>query len=400
MNETPLHPGNRSGSTLNHQTKGIRIALLFIAAFLAAAISASAQTTTYTWSNLAGTPGTAGLADGTGTNAQFGAPTGIAVGPDGLIYVTDNDSYLFNGYNTIRTVTTGGAVTTRWGGQGSTIVSSNWIALDSGSNMYEEGGNQSGINQVTQSGIVTPLTFVTPGGASLVPGIAQGIAVDSGGDLYVADSDKKGVLLVNSVGVGGILAGELGVSGSFNGTGTNATFAAPLGVAVDSAGNVYVADEANEMIRKITSGSVSTLAGSGTPALTDGTGANASFWEPTGIAVDSAGNVYVADNVNNAIRKVTPSGVVTTIGGSPAGLSGTATGTGSNAQFNRPWGIAVDNAGNVYVTDSNNFRIMKGVPMISGGVPAMPVWALSSLVFLLFGASGWFLSKKNWLSAH
>ncbi len=145
--------------------------------------------------------------------------------------------------------------------------------------------------------------------------------------------------------------------GYADGTGTSAQFDNPIGVAVDGAGNVYVADYNNHSIRKITtSGVVSTLAGSGTSGYADGTGTSAQFNSPIGVAVDGAGNVYVADEYNHRIRKITTSGVVSTLAGSTSGYTD---GTGTSAQFKYPNGVAVDGAGNVYVADLSNHRIRK-----------------------------------------
>ena len=132
-------------------------------------------------------------------------------------------------------------------------------------------------------------------------------------------------------------------------------------MAVDSAGNVYVADSNNVTIRKITPGGVvSTLAGlAGQYGSADGTGSAARFNNPNGVAVDSAGNVYVADTCNYTIRKITPGGVVSTLAGL-AGNRGSADGTGSAARFFSPQGVAVDSAGNVYVADTGNHTIRKG----------------------------------------
>ena len=131
----------------------------------------------------------------------------------------------------------------------------------------------------------------------------------------------------------------------------------PSGVAVDGAGNVYVADTVNHRIRKITtSGVVSTLAGSGTSGYTDGTGTSAQFKHPIGVAVDGAGNVYVADQENHRIRKITTSGVVSTLAGSTYGYTD---GTGTSAQFDYPIGVAVDGAGNVYVADQETTAFEK-----------------------------------------
>ena len=132
----------------------------------------------------------------------------------------------------------------------------------------------------------------------------------------------------------------------------------PTGVAVDSSGNVYVADNGNHRIRKITSaGEVTTLAGSGTDGHHDAAGTAAQFNNPTGVAVDSSGIVYVADTRNHSIRKITSEGVVSTFAGS--GTAGFANGTGTEAQFNYPTGVAVDSSGNLYVADNNNNRIRK-----------------------------------------
>jgi sugar lactone lactonase YvrE len=154
------------------------------------------------------------------------------------------------------------------------------------------------------------------------------------------------------------LAGLAGSSGSTDGTGSAARFNLPQGVAVDTAGNVFVADRLNYTIRKVTSaGVVTTIAGTaGSSGSADGTGSAARFGGPTSVAVDTAGNVFVADTSNRTIRKVTSAGVVTTLAGL-AGSSGSTDGTGSAARFNLPKGVVVDTAGNVFVADTDNHTI-------------------------------------------
>jgi len=160
-------------------------------------------------------------------------------------------------------------------------------------------------------------------------------------------------------------AGNTGY-GTADGTGSAARFANPWGVAVDTNGNIYVADTINYTIRKVTpAGLVTTLAGlAGQSGSADGTGSAARFNGPSGVAVDTAGNVYVSDQHNDTIRKVTSVGtnwVVTTLAGL-AGSPGGANGIGSLARFNRPSGVAVDTNGNVYVTDELNNAIRKVTP--------------------------------------
>ena len=156
------------------------------------------------------------------------------------------------------------------------------------------------------------------------------------------------------------LAGLAGSPGSANGTGSAARFASAFGVATDTAGNIYVADQDNCTIRKVTrAGVVTTLAGTaGSLGSADGTGSNARFNKPAGISVDTAGNIYVADAINNTIRKVTKRGVVTTFAGL-AGSSGSTDGTGSAARFAIPANVVVGTGGNLYVADTSNHTIRK-----------------------------------------
>jgi streptogramin lyase len=186
---------------------------------------------------------------------------------------------------------------------------------------------------------------------------AFGVAADSSGNVYVADAGNNIIRLISPSGTVSTFAGT-GIAGSTNGLDT-ATFNSPMGVAVDNAGNVYVADYENDLIRKITpAGLVSTIAGkTGTTGLVDGADTTVRFNLPESLAVDANGNIYVADNGNNAIRKITPAGVVSTLAGN--GAAGNANGTGKSATFNSPFGIAVDLAGNVYVADSGNNLIRK-----------------------------------------
>ena len=229
--------------------------------------------------------------------------------------------------------------------------------------------------------ITTPLIVSTLAGQPLSSGridgagsaarffYLSGVAADNAGNLYVADTDNHTIRkIVVSTGAVTTLAGAAGSSGRVDGSGSAARFNNPSGVAVDGAGNIYVADTLSHTLRKVTaSGVVSTLAGSaGTAGSVDGTGSAARFQGPQGLAIDSGGNLYVADTNNHIIRKVVPAtGVVTTLAGL-AGNSGNADGLGGLARFAFPSGVAVDGAGNLFVADAENHTIRKILP--SGSV--------------------------------
>jgi sugar lactone lactonase YvrE len=188
----------------------------------------------------------------------------------------------------------------------------------------------------------------------------SGLAMDTAGNLYVADNLNHTIRKLATNGIVSTFAGQAGTEGSANGTGTNAMFTNPSGIVISTGGTLYVTDTGNHTIRAITSsGTVSTLAGqAGTAGYTNGTGAAAMFNSPIGIALDQSGNLYVADGGNHVIRKVTAAGVVTTLAGTPE-VWGSVDGTGTNAQFNSPAGVAVDAQGNVFVSDSNNHCVRK-----------------------------------------
>jgi len=190
--------------------------------------------------------------------------------------------------------------------------------------------------------------------------LPNNLTLDHLGNVYVADTANNVIRKIAPDGTVSTLAGLAGTHGDADGKGTKARFWAPFGIAVDGSGNVYVADTANNVIRKITpEGLVSTLAGeAGHPGKADGTGSSARFRNPWDVAVDSAGNVVVADMSNDTIRRITPSGQTTTIAGD-AGMSGSVDGFANNARFNDPFAVAVDRAGNIYVSDSADDTIRK-----------------------------------------
>lgn len=189
------------------------------------------------------------------------------------------------------------------------------------------------------------------------------LAVDARGYLYVADADNHTIRRVSPSGQVTTLAGRAGVSGAQDGACAAATFSNPHGVAVDDEGNVFVADTDNSVIRRISPDCrVSTFAGQpGVAGSDDGHGAKASFRWPQDLATDRAGNVYVSDIGSHTIRRITPDGQVSTLAGQ-ASVAGSADGTGKRALFRHPKGIATDAAGNVFVIDSNNYAIRRVTP--------------------------------------
>ena len=265
-----------------------------------------------TVSTLAGS-GTAGFVNGTGSTARFDSPHGVAIDAFGNIYVADN------GNHSIRKITPAGEVSTLAGNGTMGFV----------------------------DGAVNTARFSFP----------RGVAVDASNNIYVADYFNHCIRKITPAGVVTTLAGN-GTAGFVDGTGIAAQFNRPNSVVVDALGNVYVADQLNNSIRKITpAGVVTTLAGNGTAGFADGAGNAAQFYYPSGVEVDAFGNIYVADTGNYRIRKISPTGKVSTLAGS--GIVGFADGLSNVAQFDDPSGVTVDAHGNLYVADRGNHRIRK-----------------------------------------
>lgn len=270
---------------------------------------------------IAGTAGTSGTNDGAGLSAKFQSPVGIVADSQNNVFVADS------GNHTIRKITPGGEVTTFAGAPGTA-------------------GNADGTG--------TEARFRNP----------QALTLGQDGSLYVADSFNHIIRKITPAGQVSTLAGSAGSVGSANGTGAAARFNYPLSIAADSTDNIYVADTYNHTIRKISpAGEVTTFAGvAGSPGATNGSVSVARFYYPFGVAVDAAGVVYVADEQNQLIRRIA-AGQVTTIAGS-RGVVGSLDGTGNDARFNYPYSLSVDAAGNLFVADTYNHTLRKGHPAL------------------------------------
>jgi sugar lactone lactonase YvrE len=342
--------------------------------------------TNWVVTTIAGSAGNSGHADGTGTNAQFFSPDGIAADSAGNLYVADL------GNLTIRKITlvgTNWVVTTIAGTAGrigdvdntnnlAAFYFPTYVTVDGATNIYVSDSYSEKIRKITPSGTNWVVTsFAGSGqtagsadgtGSSALFNAPSGSAMDSAGNLYVADTGNNTIRKITPAAVVSTIAGLAGGSSGADGVGSMARFNGPLDVSMDSAGNLYVADSGNHTVRKISSlGQVSTIAGlAGISGSTNGAGSNARFNHPAGVVADTNGNVYVADAYDDTIRKITVAGVVTTIAGS-SGNYGFADGTNGTAQFYFSsascQGIAMDGAGNLYVTDTRNETIRKITPV-------------------------------------
>lgn len=275
----------------------------------------------------------------------------------------------------------------------------NAAAVDGAGNLYVADTANHVIRLIKPNGMVSTLAGLA-GNADSNNGVGGnarfsapfGVAVDTAGNVYVADSGNNTIRKITPAGAVTTLAGLAGHPGSDDGPGKAARFRNPRGVAVDAAGNVYVADMSNYCIRKIDpEGTVSTLAGkTGEPGNADGVGSNAQFCNPYAVVADAVGNVYVADGANNTIRKVTPKGTVITVAGLP-GYAGNIDGSADAARFSNPEGLALDAAGNVYVADTGNNAIRKLTPegLVSTLVP------LATATNAIAGMANWEIPLKS-----
>jgi trimeric autotransporter adhesin len=308
---------------------------------------------------------------GSALSAQLSSPRGIGLDSSGNLYLADrwNNRVRKIASGTISTIVGNGQA--NFGGDGGLATSAqlsypDGIAVDKTGNVYISDLLNNRVRMVTPTGTISTFAgnglpgFGGDGGAATSAELNQpaGLAVDSSGNVYIADSNNSVIRMVNPQGVISTVAGTGGLEG-YSGNGgaaTKATLMAPLGVAVDSSGNLYIADYYG-WIREVnaSTGVISTLAGNGTNGYSGdgGSATSAQFYNPVGVAVDSSGNVYVADSGNGAVRMIS-NGTITTIAGNGTLAYAGDGGPASLAEFSAISGIAVDAQGNLYVADTSN----------------------------------------------
>jgi trimeric autotransporter adhesin len=323
------------------------------------------------------------------------SPFGVAVDASGNVYIADT----FN--NRIRLVTKStGIITTvagdgkpSYGGDDGKAISARLnlpfgVAIDVSGNVYIADGSNNRIRLVTKStGFITTVAGVGTRGyagdegqaISARLGSPTGVAIDASGNIYIADALNNVIRLVTkSTGIITTVAGNgTEAYGGDGGPAISAQLKFPKGVAIDTSGNIYIADTVNHRIRLVTksTGIITTVAGDGTPSYggDEGQAISAQLNQPYGVTVDASGNVYIADNSNNVIRLVTKStGFITTVAGTGAfGYAGNG-GLATSAELWTPRGVALDSSGLLYIADTVNHRIRTVGPPQESSAPTAP----------------------------
>ena len=312
---------------------------------------------------------------GQATSAELNGPIGVTFDAVGNMYIADYNNHCIRKVNVSGIISTvAGIGTSGYNGDGGQATSAKLynpisVTFDASGNMYIADEINYRVRKVDGSGIITTVVgfgasgYTGDGGQATLAGLnyPTGVAFDPIGNLYLTDYWNRSVRMVNASGIISKAAGTgaLGSSGD-GGPATSATFNTPTAITFDAVGNLYIADNQANCVRKVnTSGIITTIAGNGTAGFSGDGGAatSAKLNLPEGVAVDGSGNVYIADANNNRIRRVSTTGIITTIiGNGAAGFSGDG-GLATLAELNYPASLAFDASGNLYIADASNSRI-------------------------------------------
>jgi sugar lactone lactonase YvrE len=342
-------------------------------------------------SDLAGQPGVAAAVDGPAASASFANPVSVGTDIYGNTYVLDRDASTVRGVAANGDISTVSGITGQTGAvdgtlRGGTMNHPSALTVTNGGYVYIADTDNQLIRRLypNGNGIVFGAFLATFAGSAGVIGTADGsgsnatfsspagVAVAPDYTLYVADTGEHRIRKIDGISNVSEVAGIASSPGAADGPATSAQFNSPTGLALDSAGNLYVADTGNDTIRRIgNDGNVTTIAGTaGAAGFSDGAGAAARFNHPTSLAFDALGNLYVADSGNNAIRRIAPSHAVTTLIGN--GQAGHQNGDGAAAELSNPVGIAFDASGRLLIADSGNRVLRVAVPGAPAAAPTPP----------------------------
>ncbi len=360
------------GGRLGSGSRGVRGSRIVAAALLSfTLISRSALASPNVIATFAG----GGIGDGVlATNAALSAPRGVIVAPSGNLFIADT------GNNRVRKVGASGIITTVAGtgdygfsGDGGPATSGRLrspaaVAMDASGNLFIADSSNARVRKVDPSGIISTVAGTGIAGCSGDGGPAtsaglgtpSGMALDSSGNLFITACNR--VRKIDASGIISTVAGSgaYGYSGD-GGPATSASFYDPSGIAVDSSGNLFIADRVNDRVRKVDAlGVIATVAGTGRGDYSGdgGPATSAQIDAPDGLAVDPSGGLLIADTVNHRIRRVDAAGIISTVAGRTWGFGGDG-GPATSATLHYPRGVGMDGSGNVFIADTKNHRVRR-----------------------------------------
>ena len=394
MHSMKIKEGRTGSLSSRYSGGGVRAVKLALCAALLAAAAGAQPAADWTITTIVGMGRRGSGGDGgPAVSALLNGPTGVAVDVAGNVYIADEFNYRIRKVNAWGIITAF-AGTGSGGGDGGPAVDArlsrpSGVAVDGEGNVYIADTFNHRIRKVDSTGTITTIAgsgrtglnnggFGGDGGPATAARLREphGVAVDGAGNLYIADTGNHRIRKVDTSGVITTIAGS---GGGFNGDGgpaIDAQLYSPHGVAVDGAGNLYIADFRNNRVRKVDStGTITTIAGTGPSGYLGiyggdgGPAVDAQLYFPSDVALDGAGNLYIADVRNDRIRKVDSTGTITTIAGSGGRGFGGDGGPAVDAQLNQPSGVALDGAGNLYIadTENNRIRVVTPNPLQTGG---------------------------------